>query len=207
MTTYYLGGSPCAGKSTVATLLAMRHGLRVYHCDDVLQEHALSSDPVRTPTLARLGTMGWDAIFLRPLRPMARDALAASAEAFPLVLTAVAALPPGPPVLAEGMALLPECVATLGRAALARAAWLLPTPAFQRAHYARREWAQAIAAGTANPAAAFDNWMRRDELSGRLIRMQLRRLGAEAMRVVSEGDSIEAIAAWVAERLGLTVRR
>ena len=38
--TYFLGGSPCAEKSTVAALLAREHGLRVYSCDAAFERHA-----------------------------------------------------------------------------------------------------------------------------------------------------------------------
>jgi len=204
--TYYLEGSPCAGKSTVAAALAARHGLRVYSSDAEFGRHAEVADPARAPTLARLRGMTWDAVFLRSRGPMVRDAVLACAEAFVFVAADLAALPPGPPVLAEGMALLPACVASLGPEALAHAAWLVPAPAFQRAHYARRAWAGALAGQTADPAAAFENWMRRDEVSARLVRAQARRAGA-AVRVVREGDPVEAVAAWAAERLGLAPDR
>ena len=32
--TFYIGGSPCAGKSTIANLLAQRHGRHAFHCDE-----------------------------------------------------------------------------------------------------------------------------------------------------------------------------
>jgi hypothetical protein len=197
----WLGGSPCAGKSTVATLLAARHGLRLYACDDHFARHSAAADPVTAPTLARLRTASWEAIFLRPLRPMVRDAVGACREAFPMVLADLAALGPGPPVLAEGMALLPECVAAL-RPRPAWAAWLVPAPAFQRAHYARRAWAGALVAGLPEPARAFEHWMRRDAASARWVRAEARRRGYP-VREVDAGDTVEAVAAWAARQLGL----
>ena len=203
---YFLGGSPCAGKSTVAALLATEYGLRVYSCDAAFERHAASATESRSLTLARLRRMNWDAIFLRPLGPMTRDAVLACAEAFAFAVADLAALPPGPPVLAEGMTLLPACVASLGPAALARAAWLVPAPGFQRAHYARRPWARAVVGRTADPTVAFENWMRRDEASARLVRAQARRVGAP-VRVVREGEPVDVVAAWVAARLGLGAER
>ena len=100
------------------------------------------------------------------------------------------------------MAILPACVATLGPRALARAAWLVPTPAFQRAHYARRGWASEVVALTRDPASAFEGWMRRDETSARLVRAQARRVGG-ALRVVGSDTPVEVIAAWVERRIGL----
>jgi hypothetical protein len=195
----WLGGSPCAGKSTVAAVLAARHGLHVYSCDAAFERHAANAT---TPTLARLRAMTPDDLFLRRRSPMIRDAVTACVEAFPMVLADLAALPPGPPVLAEGMALLPLCIATLGASALPRAAWLVPAPAFQRAHYAQRSWARELVARTRDPAAAFEGWMRRDETSARLVQAQARRVSG-AHLVVGSDTTVEAVAAWVEVRLGL----
>lgn len=196
----WLGGSPCAGKSTVAALLAERHGLRLYSCDAHFDRHSAAADSSAQPTLARLRAASRAEVFLRPLRPMVRDAISACREEFPMVVADLAALPPGPPVLAEGMALLPECVAPLRPV---QAVWLVPAPGFQHAHSARREWAGSPLAGLAEPDRAFDNWMRRDEVSARWVRLQARRL-RRPVCVVGDGHSIAAVTAWVELQLGLT---
>jgi hypothetical protein len=100
------------------------------------------------------------------------------------------------------MALLPECVAAL-RPRPQRAAWLVPAPAFQRAHYARREWAASLIAGLPQPDGVFGNWMRRDDVSARWVRAQSGRLGCPVF-VVDDGQAIAAVTAWVERRLGLT---
>jgi hypothetical protein len=185
----------------VAALLAERHGLRLYSSDAQFDRHRGAADPVTQPTLAWLRTASWAEVFLRPLGPMVRDAIAACHEAFPMVIADLAALPGGQPLLAEGMALLPECVAAL-ESRPPRAAWLVPAPAFQRAHYARREWATSLLAGLRESDLAFENWMRRDEVSARWVRTQARRLGC-AVCAVDDGQSIEAVSGWVERQLGL----
>jgi hypothetical protein len=196
----WLGGSPCSGKSTVAALLAERYGLRLYSCDSHFGRHSLAADLEGQPTLARLRAASWTEVFLRPLGPMVRDQITACREEFPMVLADLAALPPGPPVLAEGMALLPECLALRPRPQ--RAAWLVPAPAFQRAHYARRQWAASLVEGLAEPDRAFENWMRRDEVCARWVRAQTWRLGFPVC-VVDDEHVITAVSAWVEHRLGL----
>lgn len=198
----WLGGSPCAGKSTVAALLAERHGLRLYSCDAHFDRHSAAADAVTQPTLSRLRGSSWTEVFLSRLGPMVRNEVVACREEFPMIVADLAALVPGPPVLAEGMALLPECVAAL-RPRPNRAAWLVPAPAFQRAHYARRAWAASLVAGLADPERAFENWMRRDEVSARWVRTQARRLRFP-VRVVDDGHPIEAVTAWTERALGMT---
>jgi len=187
----------------VAALLAERHGLRLYSCDAHFDRHCAAADPATQPTLARLRTAPRAEQFLQPLRTLVRDAVSACREEFPMVVADLAALPPGPPVLVEGMTPLPECVAALRPE---RAAWLVPAPAFQHAHYARRDWAATLLAGLADSDRAFDNWMRRDEVSARWVRIQARRLRLP-VRVVDTHHSIGAVTAWVELQLGLTSLR
>ncbi len=53
----WLGGSTCAGKTSVAKRLAASHGLRVYHCDDAFEDHRKRADPDRHPGFCRI--MDW----------------------------------------------------------------------------------------------------------------------------------------------------
>ena len=51
-TIFYLGGSPCAGKSSVAEILAARYGLTYLRLDDQLDTHIQSASPELQPILA-----------------------------------------------------------------------------------------------------------------------------------------------------------
>jgi hypothetical protein len=135
---------------------------------------------------------------------MVRDAVLACREAFAMVLSDLTALPVGPPVLAEGMAILPECVATIQPTA-GRRGFLVPTRSFQRSHYARREWAVALVARLPTPDRAFENWMRRDEVSARWIRLEATRHGYP-VRKVDDGDSIEEVVTWVEQQMNLAAQ-
>ncbi|HEX2863964.1 MAG TPA: hypothetical protein VHN99_05310, partial [Deinococcales bacterium] len=81
---WWLGGSPCSGKSSAAAILAERHGMRVYSCDAAFDDHAR-----RAPEGSRLrGLLGADLgrLFSRPPGELARLELAAYATEFPLIL-------------------------------------------------------------------------------------------------------------------------
>jgi shikimate kinase len=53
----WLGGPPCAGKSSVARLLAERFALDVVHVDDTIDACIAQLDPERHPALT-----GWMAL-------------------------------------------------------------------------------------------------------------------------------------------------
>ncbi len=158
---YWLGGSPCAGKSTVARMIAGRYGWDVYSCDAAYQRHADEADARVSPTLALVGHLRDNALWLRPVAEQTATEIAMYREEFAAILADIAAQPGPRPLLVEGAALLPECVAAVP-GAQGHGAWLVPTPAFQRHHYAQRGWPSVVVAGCSDPQTAFANWMARD---------------------------------------------
>jgi hypothetical protein len=158
---YWLGGSPCAGKSTVAHAIAARSGWDVYACDAAYDRHVAQADPRTSPTLYEVGRLRDDALWLRPLPEQTATEIAMYREEFTAILADIVALPGDGPLLVEGAALLPELVAPLlGKHG--HGAWLVPTAAFQRYHYAQRDWPREVVAGCSDPQQAFEHWMLRD---------------------------------------------
>lgn len=127
----WIGGGSGAGKSTVARQLAADHGLRLYHTEP-FSKCVTRADPGATPLLQGFMAMDMDERWVnRPPEVMLQTFHGFQGEGFDLVLDGLLALPPDPPVLAEGFSLLPRLVAPL----LSRprqAVWLLPTPEFRR---------------------------------------------------------------------------
>src|SRR5512146_1907288 len=86
---YWLGGSPCSGKSSIAEAIAARRGFSLFKCDDSLFDHMAAADPLRQPAMAkaaRLSGLGWEALFMRPVEEQVADVLAFYREEFPLLL-------------------------------------------------------------------------------------------------------------------------
>ncbi|MCB0124239.1 MAG: hypothetical protein KDE58_18415, partial [Caldilineaceae bacterium] len=108
MRIYWLGGSPCSGKSAIAERLAVQYNLTYVRCDDSLSAHIATSDPCHQPTLARLRTMSSDEIWLEPVAAQVERVIAIYREEFPLLFAELQALHTGRPILAEGAALMPE---------------------------------------------------------------------------------------------------
>ncbi len=158
---YWIGGSPCSGKSSIADLLAEKHGMTVYRCDDAYFRHQTVISAEAHPVFSRLAHASCDELWLRPVAQQVREEIELYREEFPLILADLASLPPTRPVVAEGAALLPDLLAGL-RADPNRAIWVVPTEPFQRERYAKREWRHEVLKDCSDPELAWRNWMDRD---------------------------------------------
>jgi hypothetical protein len=157
---FWLGGSPCAGKSSISEIISSRFGLDVYHVDEAFDVHAQGFDPIRHPTLTKWLASSWDQRWMQPIDSLVRDVIGCYQEHFTMILEDVFSLPKRP-LLVEGTALLPRDVArVLSRQS--RAIWVIPTTDFQRAHYLKRDWVRGIVEKCSNPEIALHNWMERD---------------------------------------------
>jgi hypothetical protein len=168
---YWIGGSPCSGKTSIAKALVERYGLRYYDCDHAFYRHNEIVPPEHQPVFYRVMRLAPEALWMRPVQQQTAEEIAIYREEFPLILKDLLALPSSQPVLAEGAALLPECVAPLLRGS-PRAIWIVPEAQFQLYHYSRREWINDVVKDTSNPVQAFQNWMERDICFARLVRQE-----------------------------------
>ena len=134
----------------------------------------------------------------RPLADMVRDELEANRELGLLALEDIRAL--RGPVVAEGMAFMPEVLATLGPGV--RAAYMVPAEAFQLEHYRRRPWAWELASQTPDPQGMFDAWMARDAASARTVAASARAHGFPVLEVDGSLTLAETVA-WLEARFGL----
>jgi hypothetical protein len=170
---YWIGGSPCSGKSSIAAALAASYGLRVYHCDDAYFRHARIINQQRQPVFYKMTHYTSEDLWLkRPIKQQVQEEIELYREEFPLILDELLTLPK--PFLAEGTALLPECVAPIVQRNPRKAIWMIPTATFQRSHYAQYDWVQEVVKECSTPEQAFNNWMRRDASFARIVAREAR---------------------------------
>jgi 2-phosphoglycerate kinase len=194
---FWLGGSACSGKSSVARLVAAELGLTLYACDDHFEEHRRRADPARHPWFHRLMDAPMEELWAQPAAVQADELLRFYQDEFEMVFEDLAALPG--PVLAEGVGLLPERVAAVCPDPR-QAVWLIATPDFRRRIYPERgPFVRDLLSRCADTEQVFSRWMERDDrIAGRLAG-DARRLGLEVI-TVEGGQSLQETARRVAER-------
>ncbi len=200
---FWVGGSPCSGKSSITEMLAEKHGLRIYKCDEAFWEHAKRVDPVAHPTFHRLTHMTWDEIWMRSVAVQIADEFACYREQFGMIVDDLLALLRSARIIAEGAALLPDLVSGL-LPDRSRAVWVIPTESFQRKHYTpeKRPFVNDILAHCQDPTRAFANWMDRDVGFAKRVAERAQALDLEVLTVDGK-RTIEQNAEIVAQYLGL----
>jgi hypothetical protein len=126
----WIGGSPCAGKTSIADALAAVHHGVAFHFDRMEMAHIARSTEATNPDLMAFLALDMDHRWLlRTPEEMARNAIASWRARFPLVLEDLRALPTDAPIFAEGPGLFPECVESL-LTSPRQALWLTTTEPF-----------------------------------------------------------------------------
>ena len=187
MMLYMIGGSPCSGKSTIASLLARQYQLLHIKLDDLVDE-----------MMSQASTDSQPICLLRQDRnpeEMADEEWRFYEEIFPYVKSYLIKNQ-NRPLLVEGAGLLPHLVKELECPASSYLC-LTPTADFQKKHYKQREWVPYVLEGTTNPEQAFENWMQRDILFAQMVRQEAMKLGYPSLITdgsQSENQTVEEVA-------------
>jgi hypothetical protein len=195
---YWLGGSPCSGKSSIAAAIAQQQGWEVYSCDEAFYRHLKLITPEAQPVFSRVMGLGQEELWMRNVERQVREEITIYQEEFPFILADLLALDPKRPVLAEGAALLPELVLPYLQD-VRRYYAIVPTAEFQLGQYSKREWINDHLNQCSDPQQAFRNWMERDIRFARHARAEAEQRGLACMLVDGKQTIDEnrlAVARW-----------
>ncbi|GHO96179.1 hypothetical protein KSF_062270 [Reticulibacter mediterranei] len=200
---YWLGGSPCSGKSTIADVLVKKYGFALYRCDEAFYEHSKIVTAEQQPIFHRLVHLSSEDLWMRLVAQQVAEEIAFYHEEFPLILEDLLAYPRTQPVLVEGAALLPECVYPL-LSHPRRAIWIVPTGEFQMHHYRQRTWAKDVVKACSDPEQAFLNWMQRDIAFAHHVAHEATQRALPLLVVDGQRSLVENIT-WSEQHLGLSL--
>ena len=155
---YWLGGSSCAGKSTIARLFADELGFELYAIDPKwFGDHLHAADPERHPGMVKyresLGPTLPEIFNTVPVDDLVESQINFFIEEFEMIVDDLYELPKDRPILAEGTALLPPQVGQITDPN--RAIWLVATESFERK--IRQERIEKDSNERFIPAPWFDN--------------------------------------------------
>ena len=124
----WIGGAPASGKTTIATRLARRHGLRWYGADTRTWVHRDRALAAGVEAAQRWESLAPEERGLAP--PDELIAMSLHRERGQMVIDDVRELRDSPLVIAEGTT-VPASIVSSGITDAARSVWLIPTDEFQ----------------------------------------------------------------------------
>lgn len=189
MNTYWIGGSPCCGKSSISERLVESFGFHYYKCDDNLERYLEVASKRNKKVSLKLKRSSIDEIFLRPVYEQVDDEITFYKEVFEQIIEDIKGLDNTQNVVIEGAALLPSCINALGISD-SNYVCIVPTAEFQIEKYAERKWVDHYLRESKDKKRAYDNWMRRDVEFAKIVREDALDLGYKTI-IVDGSESIE----------------
>lgn len=169
--TYYIGGSPCSGKSTVTEILAEKYGLYYFRVDDFLDKYIELGVQKGYPICTHIRLMTADKTWMREPIVQCEEELLWYQEVFEFVCEDIKKIQNVKGIITEGAAYLPTLMKKAGIQANQYLS-ITPTKEFQLFHYSKREWIPYILKDCSDKEKAFKNWMERDVLFAKDVQRQ-----------------------------------
>ena len=179
---YYIGGSPCSGKSTVAQMLAEKYDLQYYKQDDFLEEYMSKGVKESNSLFEKVASLSKDEMWLRSPALLCEEEISLYEVMFHYSMNTISTLSKGRPIIAEGAGFMPRFMKGSG---ISRCSYccMVPTKDFQIEMYSKREWVSDFLADCTDSKAGFVNWMERDTLFGETVKGEAKELGYKCIIV------------------------
>ena len=197
---YYIGGSPCSGKSTIAEILTEKFDLYYFKVDDFLEEYTKMGASKGYEICKKQEAMSPEEIWMREPQLQCEEEFAFYEEVFEFVLEDLKKID-AKGIITEGAAYLPKLMKAKG-------IWsdhylaIMPTAEFQIEHYKQREWVPYVLEGCSDKENAFSNWMNRDILFAKEVQRQC--AAEQYHSIINDGNvTVEQMVEKVALYFGL----
>ncbi|BBF42304.1 hypothetical protein lbkm_0986 [Lachnospiraceae bacterium KM106-2] len=198
---YYIGGSPCSGKTTIAERLADDYDLYYFKVDDFLEKYIDRAATLGKPICTNVRKMTPEEIWMRNPKIQCREEIEIYLEIFEFVQEDLNKRVKQTNVITEGAALLPSLM-NQEKVTESNYVNLTPTYEFQVSHYKERPWVPYILEECSDHKKAFHNWMDRDHLFAIEVQKQSENLGYPS--IVNDGTlSIEELLKEIKNYFGL----
>lgn len=160
---YYIGGSPCSGKSTISKLLEKKYGFYYFELDERLGDYMEKAKLQGKIYSSKYFTKTTDQIWLRDPHVLKYEEFEFYKEIFEYAFEELNNLPKNIDIITEGAGYLPELMKKID-VSPNEYVCIVPTKEFQYEYYSKRTWVPTILEKCSDKKLAFSNWMERDAL-------------------------------------------
>ena len=200
MNIYFIGGSPCSGKSTVTEILSKKYDLSYFKVDDFLDKYTKLGASKGYEICTKQEALSPEEIWMREPQLQCDEEFTFYEEIFEFVMDDLRQIE-AKGIITEGAAFVPKLMKKIG-ISKDRYVSITPTKDFQITHYSQREWVTYVLEGCSDKDKAFSNWMGRDVLFAKEVQRQC---GQEQyMSIVNDGSiEVDKMVEMVASNFGL----
>lgn len=199
--TYYIGGSPCSGKSTIAEALSEKYNLHYFKVDDYLDRYMKMGASDKKEICQKVENMTPEQIWMRNPLVQCEEELLIYEEIIEFILEDLKQIDCKNGIITEGAAYLPKLVKHIN-IPVERYISITPSKEFQIFHYSKREWVPYVLAECSDKEKAFENWMNRDVLFAEAVQQQCKELGYVSL--INNGEmTVEELVNKVVTHFGL----
>ncbi len=173
---YFIGGSPCSGKSTIAEMISEQYGLYYFKVDDYLEAYIGRGNALNKPFSTQVSELSADEIWMREPMIQNKEELEIYREIFGFIMEDLSKIEAPNGIITEGAAYLPDLMNEMQVDANSYIC-IVPTRNFQYHHYKLRPWVPEVLKDCTDKEQAFENWMERDSLFAVQIKDDADKLG------------------------------
>lgn len=203
MNIYYIGGSPCSGKSTVTEVISKEYNLHYFKVDDHLDRYTKLAASRGKEICSKVEKMSAEETWMREPVVQCEEELIFYEEILEFIQEDLKQIEAPNGIITEGAAYLPNLAKGLG-IPFDRYISITPSKEFQFEHYRKRDWVWYVLGECSDKEKAFDNWMNRDVLFAKTARQQCEEIGYES--IINNGEkSVEEMIDKVTKHFGLKV--
>lgn len=200
MNIYYIGGSPCSGKSTMAEILAKKYDLHYFKVDDYIDKYLQLGAEKGYEICKKMSAMSWDEIWMRDPVLQCAEEVQWYEEIFGFVQEDLNNIVCKKAIITEGAAYMPKLMLGIN-IPYNRYFSLTPEREFQIFHYSKREFVPYILRDCTDKETAFTNWMNRDILFAKEVQKQCEITGYKSM--INKGErSVEKMVDEIGKHFG-----
>lgn len=187
---YWIGGSTCAGKTTISNIIAAKYGLPVYHCDEYLEKHIDKSNATNHPNLNN--KLSLNDILSMEIEEYLNWSVDVFIEEFEMILEDLDKLSDGKPIVVEGVNLLPKLIKD-EIIDIDHAVWLVASEMFYKKHQMHRIEMFERVKQCSNIEQALHNYMSDDLAFGKYILNDTKRLDMKVIVVEDESEIMKYV--------------
>lgn len=198
---FYIGGSPCSGKSTIAQIIADKYEFGYFKVDDYLDKYIKLGAKNCYDVCKKQCEFSSEEIWMRDSNIQCKEELVFYEEIFDFVINDLKKVQSKNGIITEGAAYLPNLM-KMFNVQNDRYISIIPTEEFQLYHYKQRTWVWGVLEGCKDKNKAFNKWMKRDILFAKEV--EERCIREEYNIIINNGDnSIDELVKQVEEQFKL----